>query len=37
VTHDHVVDLVTADTGLVEGALDRDAAEVHRGEVLEGT
>ena len=34
--HDHVVDLVTADPGPLQGALDRHAAEVGPGEVLEG-
>ena len=33
--HDHVVDLVAGDAGLLEGALDGDAAEVGRGLVLE--
>ena len=33
--HDHVVDLVRGDAGLLEGALDGDAAEVGAGEVLE--
>src|SRR4029078_10092279 len=34
-THDHVLDLVGRDAGLLEGALDRDAAQVGAGEVLE--
>ncbi len=35
--HDHVVDLVAGDAGLLERALDGDAAEVGRGLVLEAT
>lgn len=34
--HDHVLDLVAADAGPVQGGLDRDAAEVGRGEALQG-
>jgi hypothetical protein len=37
VTHDHVVDLVAADTGLLQGRLDRQSAEVHGLEVLESS
>jgi hypothetical protein len=37
VTHDHVVDLVAVDTGLLQGCLDRQSAEVHGLEVLEGS
>src|SRR3712207_7903985 len=33
--HDHVVDLLAGDAGLLQGALDGDAAEVGRGLVLE--
>ena len=33
--HDHVVDLVGGDAGLLEGALDGDPAEVGGGEVLQ--
>src|SRR6476620_11297928 len=35
--HDHVVDLVAADAGLVQGALDRDTAEVGTREALQRT
>jgi hypothetical protein len=33
--HDHVVDLVTGDTGLLQGALDRHSPEVGGGLVLQ--
>ena len=33
--HDHVLDLVRRDAGLLEGALDRDPTEIGAGEVLE--
>jgi hypothetical protein len=35
VAHDHVVDLVAADPGALQGRRDRERAEVHRREVLE--